>query len=243
MEKGCRLTKIRTAVVLAGGQGLRLRPLTDQRPKVMIPIAGKPILEWIIDWLRMNEISEIVLGVAYKRQTVIDYFKNSVQGVEMRFSEHTVEGGTGEGFRLAIERHVRDKTFIAMNGDELTDIQISQFANFHIQNGGLATIAVSALRSPFGIVEMSGDTITRFREKALLDPYYVSTGVYMFNREIVEFLPKTGNIETETFPKLASRGSLKAYRHEGFWGTINTIKDLQEVEQEILKKQSSAPLT
>ena len=232
------MAKVNTAVVLAGGEGLRLRPLTDQRPKVMIPVGGKPILGWIIDWLTRNGICKIVIGVAYKSEAVIDYLENSVQEAEIRFSKHTVQGGTGEGFRLAIERHVRDDTFLAMNGDEITDIQVSDFADFHFRNGGLATIAVSALRSPFGVVKMSGNTITGFSEKAMLDPYHVSIGVYMFNRQIVEVLPESGNIETETFPKLATRGSLRAYRHGGFWGTINTIKDLQEVEQILTKIRS-----
>jgi mannose-1-phosphate guanylyltransferase len=235
------LTKIKTAVVLAGGEGLRLRPLTDDRPKVMIPVAGKPILGWVVDWLRRNELSKIVVGVAYKGHAVVEYLRNSVRGVDLCFSEHTVEGGTGQGFRLAIERYVEDENFLAMNGDELTDMQISQFADFHLRNEGLATIAVSPLYSPFGVVEMDGDTITGFREKAALEPYYVSIGIYMFNRELVDLLPHAGNIETETFPKLASRGSLKAFRHKGFWGTINTIKDLQEVERKLSAGQEAKP--
>jgi NDP-sugar pyrophosphorylase family protein len=206
----------------------------------MIPVAGKPILGWVVDWLRRNEVSKIVVGVAYKGDVVIEYLKNTVHGVDLRFSEHTVEGGTGEGFRLAIKRHVQDENFLAMNGDELTDMQISQFADFHLHNGGLGTIAVSPLRSPFGVVDVSGDAITGFREKAVLEPYYVSIGIYMFNRAIVGLLPHAGNIETETFPKLASRGSLKAFRHKGFWGTINTMKDLQEVERRLSVQKKEA---
>ena len=227
------MQSIATAVILAGGEGLRLRPLTSDRPKAMIMLAGKPILDWVIQWLVRNSITRIIVGVAYKKEVVIDHIsKHSLNDVEFKFSEHTVEGGTGEGFRLAIERHVRDDTFLAMNGDEITDIKVPEFADFHSRHGGLATIAVSPLRSPFGVVEISGDTVTGFSEKPLLDKY-VSTGVYVFDRKILEFLPVTGNIENETLPRLARARQLKAYRHQGFWGTVNTLKDLREIENEL----------
>ncbi len=227
------LQDINTAVVLAGGEGLRLRPLTDQRPKAMIPLAGKPIIGWIIEWLLRNGIARIVVGVAYKKEIVTEYLSSLSLGVEVKISEHTVEGGTGEGFRLAIQRHVNDNAFLAMNGDEITNIPISEFAEFHFRNGGLATIAVSHLRSPFGVVEITGNKIIGFREKAILDAY-VSAGVYIFNREIIQFLPVKGNIETDTFPVLAQDGKLRAYRHKGFWGTINTLKDLREIEMNLM---------
>lgn len=233
-EEMLGLSKIRTAVVLAGGEGLRLRPLTEHVPKVMIPVAGKPILEWILRWLLKNGISHIIIGLAYKKEIVIEYLNKIQLEVELSYSEHTVEGGTGEGFRLAISRYVKDETFLAMNGDELTDICVSDFANFHSQSGSLATIAVSPMRVPFGIVELNGDFVVGFREKPVLNSYCVSTGVYIFNHRILDFLPQKGNIETETFPKLASQGLLKAYRHQGFWGTINTVKDIREVEKELL---------
>lgn len=198
----------------------------------MIPLAGKPIIEWIAEWLIRQGISRIVVGVAYKKEMVIDYLRNLTLPVEFRFSEHTVTGGTGEGFRLAIERHVDDQTFLAMNGDEITNLSISEFANAHTQNEGVATIAVSRLRSPFGVVEINDNTIVAFKEKSFLNAY-VSTGVYIFDRGIMSFLPSKGNIENETFPGLAQSGHLKAYKHRGFWGTINTLKDLQEVEREL----------
>jgi NDP-sugar pyrophosphorylase family protein len=227
------LQTISTAVILAGGGGLRLRPLTNHLPKAMIPLAGKPIIGWIIEWLLRNGISRIVVGVAYKKEIVTEYLSSLSLGVEFKISEHTVEGGTGEGFRLAIQRHVDDNAFLAMNGDEITNIPISEFADFHLQNGGLATIAVSHLRSPFGVVEISGNKIVGFREKAVLDAY-VSSGVYIFDHGIMPFLPVKGNVEADTFPKLAQDGKLSAYKHTGFWGTVNTFKDLREIELNLM---------
>lgn len=222
-------------MVLAGGEGTRLRPLTERIPKAMIPVAGRPILEWIIRWLLSNHISHIVVGLAYKKEVVVSFLDNLSLGISFDYSEHTVEGGTGQGFRLAIERHVRDESFLAMNGDELTDINISTLSEFHRRSGGLVTIAVSPLRSDFGIVETSGDTITRFREKPALGEYLVSTGVYLFQREILDFLPIEGSIERDVFPGLAAKGLLRAYRHDGFWSTVNTVKDLKKAERQLLR--------
>ena len=224
--------KIETAIVIVGGEGLRLRPLTTDKPKVMISIAGKPILDWILQWLVGNGISHIVVGVAYKKDVVIEHVKQLRLPFRLDFSEHTVEGGTGEGFRLAIERFVPDETFLAMNGDEITDINVSDFAKFHHRVGGLATIAVANLRSPFGVVKVENDRIVGYEEKPVLDAL-VSTGIYVFEHGIVDFLPATGNIETETFPQLARLGKVAAYRHGGFWGTLNTFKDLQQLESEL----------
>jgi NDP-sugar pyrophosphorylase family protein len=224
--------KIKTAIIMAGGEGLRLRPLTTDKPKVMISVAGKPILDWILQWLVGHRISHIVVGVAYKKELVIEYVQQLNLPVQLDFSEHTVEGGTGEGFRLAMQRFVPDAMFLAMNGDEITDINIPDFAEFHLRFGGLATIAVANLKSPFGVVHVDNDRILDFEEKAVLDSL-VSTGVYIFSHGIVDFLPVTGNIEIETFPQLAHLGKIAAYRHNGFWGTVNTLKDLRELETEL----------
>jgi mannose-1-phosphate guanylyltransferase len=226
--------EINCAVILAGGEGLRLRPLTNDLPKAMIRAAGKPLLQWIIEWLRRNEVHNIVIGVAYKKEKIKDYFGNGERfGVNIRYSNHTVEGGTSEGFRLAIERHVEDSTFLAMNGDELVDLNVSSFARHHEANGGIATVVVGPLRSPYGVVELEGNSIVGFQEKPILRTHYVSVGTYIFSRKIVEYLPMNGDIERTAFPTLASMRKLKAYVHEGFWATVNTIKDLEDIKDQL----------
>jgi len=224
------MSTVSTAVILAGGAGLRLRPLTNQMPKAMVSVAGRPLLDWVIRWLLTNKVKHIVVGVAYMKEVVIEYLSHLQLPMKIDYSVHTVEGGTGEGFRLAIERYVRDEVFLAMNGDELTDIQIPEFHAFHRRHNGVATVAVSTLRSPFGVVKLEGANIRAFQEKAMLNSFYVSMGIYMFNHEILSFLPASGSIEKTTFPDLAETGRLRAFKHNGFWGTINTIKDLREVE-------------
>jgi len=230
--------EVHTAVVLAGGAGLRLRPLTDDRPKAMIMVAGKPLLEWILEALKRSGIHDIVIGVAYKKERIMEHFGDGQRfGFRIKYSDHTVEGGTGEGFRLAIERHVNDPVFLAMNGDELVDVDINEFTAFHAARGGIVTMAVGPLRSPYGVVQLRGDDVIGFQEKPILHTHYVSVGAYVMSHAIVEYLPKTGDIERLTFPQLASARKLKAYVHKGFWATLNTAKDLEDVENQLGQKR------
>ena len=226
--------KVRTAVVLIGGAGLRMRPLTEDMPKCMIPIHGKPLIYWTLTWLRDNGFEHAVLGVSYRKDVVIKYVKENPLGISVDFSEHTQEGETGEGFRLAINRHVNDENFLAMNGDELTNLNLEKFVDFHLRHKKVATIAVSPMRSPFAVLEIEGTDIVGFNEKPLLKDTCVSTGIYVFNHAISDYLPIAGSIERLTFSVLAKKRLLKAYRlsENEKWLTINSIKDLSVAEQE-----------
>lgn len=204
----------------------------------MVPVAGRPLLEWVLIRLRRNGIRRVIVGVAYRKRKIIDYFGEGRKvGLQIDYSTHTVDGGTSEGFRLAISRFVNDETFLAMNGDELTDINIPKFCRYHKRQGGLATIAVGSFRSPYGIVQLSGSSITGFSEKPLIRNHLVSVGTYIFERTILRYLPETGNIEQTAFPKLARERKLKAYVHNGFWATLNTVKDLLDVEEQLRKRK------
>lgn len=223
--------EVKTAVILAGGAGLRLRPLTNGMPKAMVSVAGKPLLHWILEWLKQNGVSNFVLGVAHEKEKLMTYFDNGKDlGISIKYSVHTVEGGTAEGFRLAIERHVTDEMFLAMNGDELVDINVREFALYHERNGGIATLAVAPLRSPYGVVQLEGSDVIGFQEKPILNSHHVSVGTYMFSRQILNYLPRKGDIERTVFPNLCALRQMKAYLHSGFWATVNTVKDLEEVE-------------
>jgi len=228
------ILKIRTAVVLVGGSGLRMRPLTEDLPKCMIPLRGKPLLYWTLSWLRDNGFEHAVLGVSHCKEAVINYVKENPLGIKVDFSEHTQEGETGEGFRLAIKRHVNDENFLAMNGDELTNMNLEKFVDFHFAQKGIATVAVSPMRSPFAVIEIKGNDIVEFKEKPLLEDKLINAGIYIFNHSICDYLPTKGSIEKTTFPKLAEKRLLKGYRlcKDERWLTINSVKDLSIAEKE-----------
>jgi NDP-sugar pyrophosphorylase family protein len=227
--------KVKTAVMLVGGASSRLQPYITDRPKAMVEVAGKPILFWTLNWLKYHGIKKVVLGVAYKKEMIIDYVKENNFGLDIKISEHSIEGETGEGFRLAIERYVDDEDFIAMNGDELTNLNLDNIIEAHANSGFIATIAISPLKSPFGIVELYGDSIIGFREKPLLTDKFVSAGVYIFNKKIKQFLPEKGTIERTTFPVLAEKNLIKSYKlsPNERWSTVNTIKDINVATEEI----------
>ena len=228
------MKKIKTAVILVGGSGLRMRPFTEDMPKCMIPLQGKPLIYWILCWLKSYGFNHVVFGVAYRKEVVIKYLEENPQGLKIDISEHTVEGETGEGFRLAISRFVTDDDFLAMNGDEITNLNLERLEGMHLRNKAVATIAVSPMKSPFGMLELDGDDIVGFKEKTLLENTLVSIGVYLFNREILKYLPTTGSIERTAFPELARKRLLKACRlkPDELWLTINSVKDLSVAEKE-----------
>jgi NDP-sugar pyrophosphorylase family protein len=203
-------------------------------PKCMIPLQGKPLIYWTLTWLRNYGFKHIVLGVAYRKEVVINYLKENPVGMDIDFSEHTQEGETGEGFRLAISRYVDDENFLAMNGDEITNLNLERLEKIHLKDRRVVTIAVSPMRSPFGILEIDGNDIIGFKEKTILEDTLVSIGVYIFNHEILGYLPVKGAIEKTTFPLLAKKRLLKACRlmEDELWLTINSVKDLSVAEKE-----------
>jgi len=122
-----------------------------------------------------------------------------------------------------------------MNGDELTNLNLDKLIESHIESGAVATMSISPMRSPFGIVELYGDTIIGFKEKPLLTDKFVSAGVYVFNKKIKQFLPEKGTIERTTFPILAEKNLIRAYKLSSNerWATVNTIKDINVATEEI----------
>lgn len=224
-----------TAIVLSGGEGRRLRPITQYIPKMMVKVGDKMMLEWVIEWLRKNNVANLVLGVAYLKEKIIDHFGDGARfGVNIKYSVHSVEGGTAEGFRLAITRHVPDETFFALNGDQITDLRLADLYDVHARSGALATIAVVHPQLPFGVVSHDeGDFCNGFLEKPIMKDVLISSGIYVFQRSILNYLPEQGDVERTTFPSLAKSRSVMLYRHDGLFLTVNSPRELEEAEQEL----------
>ncbi len=214
------------AIVLAGGAGLRLRPMTYKVPKAMVKIASRPLLEWVLLWLKKNGVRRVVLGVAYKKSHIIRYFaKGDRLDLELVYSRHSVPGGTAEGFKKAI-KYVEGPTFFAMNGDHITDLALADLQ----APLGDCTIAIAHPRLPYGLIKAEGDLCTGFDEKPLLSDIYINTGIYHMAQTIIPHLPDTGNVETTTFPALAKLERLQVHRHEGLFVTVDSVKDLERAE-------------
>jgi mannose-1-phosphate guanylyltransferase len=224
-------------VILSGGEGVRLRPITSDLPKGLVKVGGKPLLQWVVEWLRENGVSDIVMGVAYLKDAIIKFFEDGTRfGVRIKYSVHTVEGGTGEGFRLAISRHVKDETFAALNSDQIVDLKLGRMMKDHSSSGALATIAVVHPRLPFGQVLIGRDGFCEgFSEKPVLKDVFISSGIYIFQREILSQLPERGDVEKTTFPQLTKIRKLRAYQHDGSFITVNSMRELEEAEEQLKK--------
>jgi len=229
------LLKIDTAVVLVGGPGSRLSPLTEKMPKALVKVGSKPLLQWILEWLRHNDVRHVILGVAHLKDDIIHHFDDGNRyGLDIEYSVHTVEGGTGEGFRLAISKYVNDEVFFALNGDQITDLDLHDLAFFHLRNNPTVTMAVTKPYCPFGHVEVDDNAnVLRFIEKPTCALMVCNAGIYVFNHGILPYLPEKGDIEQMTLPLLAKRHRLRAYLHNGLFITVNTPKDLETANDKL----------
>jgi len=228
-------TDLKTAVVLAGGPATRLRPLTDNTPKGLVMVGGKPLLDWVIEWLRSCGVRNVVMGVAHLKEKVIEHFGDgSKYGLRIAYTVHTVEGGTAEGFRLAIQRYVHDENFFAMNGDQIVDLALTELSRFHMTQRPIATIVGGHTRCAFGHLLADNDgNLLSFLEKPLCDHVFINTGIYVFNRRILDYMPEKGDVEETVFRELAKRKQVKVFPFKGRFLTINTYKDLMEANKEM----------
>ncbi len=228
---------MRHAVILAGGQGERLRPLTEDRPKAMIELLGNPIMAYQLQWLRSHGISRLVVACGYRHEIIQDYFGDGSKwriNIEYEIEEQPL--GRGGALKAAMKRLADvDGPVLAINGDLITNLPIDELVGFHNSHRCLATLVTVPLRSPYGIVEIAdGASVVGFREKPEL-PFCVNAGIYVLNPEIVDLLPDRGDHETTTFPRMAREGGLKAYRSNAFWRTVDTAKDVTELRGELEK--------
>jgi NDP-sugar pyrophosphorylase family protein len=221
-----------TAVVIAGGKGLRLMPLTQSVPKSLVEVGGKPLLYWIIRWLKSYRVKHLVIGVAYKKEKIFEFMKgNDNFGLEVEYSED-LQGGTAQAFRLAIKDHVSDEDFFAMNGDELTNMDLGRMESSHLQNRPIVTMALTPFKCLLSTVKIEKGKVADFEYGKILEDVPVSIGIYAFNRHILDYLPDTGSVEDLTFKKLAPQGKILAHMLQGKeeWITVNTQKDITEAE-------------
>ena len=228
---------LETAIIIAGGKGTRLEEKTEYLPKPLIPVGGIPLIERIVKWLKRNEVKNLIIGVAYKKEKIMDYLKDGSNfGVNIKYTFHDAEGGTEDAFKAAIEQSgIKDKNFYAMNGDQITDLQLEGLTNAHLRNDATATLVTIRLRTNFGIIETDiQNRITKIHEKWSVPSVLMNSGIYVFNQKIRDYFVG-GNIEENAFRKLAEEGKLYSFYYDGEWFAINDKKELKKAE-EVLKR-------
>lgn len=225
---------IKSAIILAGGKGERLRPFTNDRPKPMVEISGKPILAYQLDQLKKAGIEEVVFACSYQREVLQKHLDSgSKYGIKALFSIEETPLGRGGGIKKAMQMLSSDwKDVVVINGDNLWKLDLEGLIKKHDEKNAIATIVVVPLRSPYGIVEFNEkDEILGFKEKPLL-PHWVNAGIYIFSKDIEQLLPDEGDHEIETFPKLPIDRFL-VFKSTDYWRGVDTVKDLTEAEKEV----------
>jgi NDP-sugar pyrophosphorylase family protein len=214
------------ALLLAGGKAERLGEAAQGLPKPLVPVAGFPLAEYAVARLIEGGVTRVIVAC---RAGDEDAFVNALAGLgaEIEAVGEDEPLGRGGGLRLAASRRREGGPVIALNGDELLDVDFGSLVTEHEESSAAATIVVAQVRSPFGVVEVEGNgTITGFREAPLLEQW-VNSGVYVLGEDALRLLPEQGDHEQSTFPQLAEQRRLHAHRHDGVWLTVNTPKDLR----------------
>jgi mannose-1-phosphate guanylyltransferase len=218
-------------VILAGGYGKRLKPLTDTRPKPMIQVSDFPIIEWQVRWLRKFGIKEFIMCVGYMKEQIINYIGNGARfdcRVDYSFEEKPL--GTGGALLNARKLLSDQESFFMLNGDILTELDPNR-----LQIPYSNTLALVPLRSPFGVVEFDENSrVLGFVEKPELPDSWINAGIYHFTQEVFRYLPEKGNIEVTALPALAKERKLRAVTYKKvFWRSIDSHKDIEEAAKEI----------
>ena len=230
------------ALFLAGGMGTRLKPLTDNLPKPMVPIMGKPLLERNILKLKDCGVDEIILSTCYKSEKIKEYFGDGTNlGLKIQYICEDIPLGTGGAIKYA-EEFFND-TFIIFNADILSDINIRDMMKFHKEKCAAVTIAVTQVQNPsaYGVIEYDEDlyaeSFTEKPEPSEIKSNYINAGIYIFEPNVLKEIPASQvvSIERETYPLLLKKGyPIAVYKSNAYWMDIGTIEKYIQVHQDIL---------
>ena len=216
-------------IILAGGKGKRLRPITDYVPKPLIPIKNIPIIEWQIKYLKKFGISEIIVCSGYKTKMIENYLNNKKLGIKITFSVEDKPLGTGGAIKKAGKK-IKDKSFLVINGDIITNIDLKKLIK---KNNTIASIQ---LKTKFGILQTDGNKIIKFDEKKEIENLWMNAGIYHLNKETLKELPTVGDIEKTLFPDYAKKEKLTTIKFTNSkWYSIDSFKDMEECSLVIKK--------
>jgi mannose-1-phosphate guanylyltransferase/phosphomannomutase len=233
------------AVVMAGGEGTRLRPLTSNQPKPMVPIVGKPCMEHILELLREHGFEDVIVTVAFLPQVIRSYFGDGTSlGLDIQYSVEENPLGTAGSVRLASD--ALDDTFLVISGDALCDIDLGQIVDFHKEKGAAVTIGLKSVENPleFGIVVTDDDgRVERFLEKPSWGQVFsdtINTGIYVLEPEVLKHVPteRPYDFSKELFPLLLEMGRpIYGYVCEGYWQDIGNLDQYRQANFDALDER------
>ncbi|HEY8769673.1 MAG TPA: NDP-sugar synthase, partial [Thermoleophilaceae bacterium] len=228
------------ALVLAGGEGTRLRPLTRTTPKPVLPLAGRPFLSFMLDWLRRHGVDDVILSCGFLSDGVKAVLGDIYKGVRLRYVVEDEPLGTAGPVRLAYDEGLLEERLLILNGDVLTDMDLGAELEQHERTGARVTLALVAMddTSSYGVVDTDAEgRVKAFLEKAEgeLPTNRVNAGAYVLEREVVELIPpgRAVSFERETFQELVGDG-LYGWLSGGYWMDIGTADRYLEATYDLL---------
>jgi|SRR5450432_436957 glucose-1-phosphate cytidylyltransferase len=215
-------------VILCGGQGTRSYPFTEYSPKVMMPINGTPIVIHLMRLYAAQGFTNFVLAAGHRKEILLDYFEDRFLNWKVQIVDTGSGSDTGERIRRCAP-YVGDR-FFATYGDGLGNVDLHELAAAHRQAGACATVTSVPLRSQYGTVVFDDDgKVIEFIEKPIIRDYWINAGFFVFEKSVFDIW-EGQNLEVEVLPNLARRGVLYTHKHNGFWKSMDTSKDQQELE-------------
>jgi len=247
------------AVILVGGKGTRLRPLTTNRPKPNVPIVDRPFLAYALEWVASHGLTDVVLCCGFKSEAMVEAFGDgSRYGVSITWVFEPEPRGTAGGLKMA-EEHLGDR-FLLLNGDVLTDMDLTAQIDAHTRSGATATLALVPVEDPsaYGLVRLNGDdTVAGFLEKPKpeeIDTDLISAGAYVLERSVLDMIPagREVSIEREVWPRLVGEGLHGFVHPDAYWMDIGTperyiqaVSDVLSgaVETKVLERLRNGPVS
>jgi glucose-1-phosphate cytidylyltransferase len=214
-------------VILCGGKGTRAYPVTTEIPKALMRVDGVPILEQVIRIYAAQGFSEFILSCGYLMDQIVGYFDRTPLPLRIQCVNTGEDADTGD--RIWRLRELLGPEFHATYCDGLGDVDLAALTQAHRAHGAGATVTAVPLRSQYGILQPgANDRVVGFSEKPVLSEYWINGGFFLLNREVFDVW-QGHNLEKEVLPRLAELGLLQMYRHQGFWRSMDTYKDQQEL--------------
>jgi len=237
-------------IILCGGSGSRMYPETEYIPKPMITIGDKPILWHIMKYFSDHGHKDFLLLVGFRSDMIRSYFKNPrniEEGWNIEYSDAGIDSRKGDRLRKALnDGAIKGDKMILGYGDDLCNVDINEVIKAHGENSKTVTITSVPLMSNFGIIKINpdGHTVDEFQEKPKLD-HWINGGYIIMNREVLDHMAEHGGDETDTFGTLTKEGKVQIFKHNGFWKSMNTIKDMENLRdmwssgelQKIMKRE------
>ena len=237
------------AILLVGGFGTRLLPLTKTVPKPLIPLANVPFIERSVCWLRDHGIDHVIMSLHYNAEQFMEHFRQRALGVDISYAIEDSPLGTGGAIKNC-EPHLRSDRIFVFNGDIFTDLDLPQMLHAHSVSGARLSIALKEVDDPsrYGVIETdAGGRIQSFTEKPpreLAKSRDINAGIYVFEREVfAEFPTGPCSVERDIFPRLVDEGKhLHGFREACYWTDLGTPGDYLQAHRDILNGQVAIPL-